>query len=181
MNIGFISTANAGSHFSLHDSNTKQSRLRKIFEKSLVARRILLFISFLGMCMLIGDGILTPAISVLSAIDGVRAPFPEVSKAWIEAVSAIILICLFLLQKFGTSRVLKRCLLIWVILTEGPFSWHFCLPYIRHLFRLMRGRQLTSSGIRTITRMDSTNSYLLKFTGLCLLWQHLQLLLPVNR
>ncbi|KAK0574957.1 hypothetical protein LWI29_031510 [Acer saccharum] len=58
-----------------------------------------------GMCMLIGDGILTPAISVLSAMDGIRAPFPSVSKSLVEALSAIVLIFLFLLQKFGTSRV----------------------------------------------------------------------------
>lgn len=35
----------------------------KVFRKSIVARRLLLFITVLGMCMLIGDGILTPAIS----------------------------------------------------------------------------------------------------------------------
>ncbi|KAH9794272.1 putative potassium transporter 17 [Citrus sinensis] len=57
-----------------------KSRLGKFFEKSILARRILLFIAMLGMCMLIGDGILTPAISVLSAMDGIRAPFPSVSK-----------------------------------------------------------------------------------------------------
>ncbi|EOY01237.1 Potassium transporter, putative isoform 2 [Theobroma cacao] len=59
----------------------------------------------LGTCMLIGDGILTPAISVLSAMDGLRAPFPSVSKSLVEALSAVVLFVLFLLQKFGTSRV----------------------------------------------------------------------------
>lgn len=86
--------------------------LAKLFERSVVARRVLLFVAMLGTCMLIGDGILTPAISglvlsffhlgfvllierlvcfsqlcwffvlftVLSAMDGVRAPFPKVSK-----------------------------------------------------------------------------------------------------
>ncbi|KNA03435.1 hypothetical protein SOVF_209220 isoform A [Spinacia oleracea] len=87
------------------EGQEKQSRLGKIFKKSVVARRVLLFISILGMCMLIGDGVLTPAISVLSAIEGIRAPFPKVSKSTVEALSAIILIFLFLLQKFGTSRV----------------------------------------------------------------------------
>ncbi|RZC70212.1 hypothetical protein C5167_033403 [Papaver somniferum] len=84
---------------------TKKSRLAIFFEGSLVARRLLLFIAMLGMCMLIGDGILTPAISVLSAMDGLRAPFPSVTKTHVEALSAVILIVLFLVQKFGTSRV----------------------------------------------------------------------------
>uniref|UniRef100_A0A7N1A143 Potassium transporter n=1 Tax=Kalanchoe fedtschenkoi TaxID=63787 RepID=A0A7N1A143_KALFE len=83
----------------------KPSRLGKFFERSIVARRVLLFIAMLGMCMLIGDGILTPAISVLSAMDGVRAPFPSVSNTLVETLSAVILIVLFLLQKFGTSKV----------------------------------------------------------------------------
>ncbi|XP_031268162.1 probable potassium transporter 17 isoform X2 [Pistacia vera] len=110
MNIGFLSPKNVSSNLGisrsvLHDGTETKTRLGKFFEKSIVARRVLLFIAMLGMCMLIGDGILTPAISVLSAMDGVRAPFPSVSKSLVEALSAVVLIVLFLLQKFGTSRV----------------------------------------------------------------------------
>ncbi|KAE8076427.1 hypothetical protein FH972_015082 [Carpinus fangiana] len=42
---------------------------------------------------------------MLSAMDGLRAPFPSVSKSLVEALSATVLVVLFLLQKFGTSRV----------------------------------------------------------------------------
>ncbi|XP_021727952.1 probable potassium transporter 17 isoform X1 [Chenopodium quinoa] len=109
MRIGFLSVRDVDSsgvtNSTLYEGQEKQSRLGKIFKNSVVARRVLLFISILGMCMLIGDGILTPAISVLSAIDGIRAPFPKVSKSAVEALSATIIILLFLLQKFGTSRV----------------------------------------------------------------------------
>ncbi|KAL6858801.1 hypothetical protein ACP4OV_017803 [Aristida adscensionis] len=83
----------------------RPSRLRRFIERSIVARRLLLLTAILGMCMLIGDGILTPAISVLSAVDGLRGPFPSVSKPTVEALSAAILIGLFLLQKYGTSKV----------------------------------------------------------------------------
>ena len=58
----------------------RPGKLRRFIEGSIVARRMLLLTAILGMCMLIGDGILTPAISVLSAIDGLRGPFPSVSK-----------------------------------------------------------------------------------------------------
>ncbi|XP_074278844.1 putative potassium transporter 17 [Silene latifolia] len=109
MNIGILPPKNSASSMvsssDMNESDMKPSKLSKMFEKSMVARRVLLFISILGMCMLIGDGILTPAISVLSAIDGVRAPFPQFSKSMVEALSAVILIFLFLLQKYGTSRV----------------------------------------------------------------------------
>uniref|UniRef100_A0A0D9X8Q3 Potassium transporter n=1 Tax=Leersia perrieri TaxID=77586 RepID=A0A0D9X8Q3_9ORYZ len=80
-------------------------RLRRFIERSMIARRLLLLIAILGMCMLIGDGILTPAISVLSAIDGLRGPFPSVSKPAVEGLSPAILVGLFLLQKYGTSKV----------------------------------------------------------------------------
>jgi KUP system potassium uptake protein len=41
----------------------RPSKLVKFFERSITARRVLLFLAILGTCMLIGDGILTPAIS----------------------------------------------------------------------------------------------------------------------
>ncbi|KAI8560709.1 hypothetical protein RHMOL_Rhmol04G0277700 [Rhododendron molle] len=110
MDIGFLSSKRIVpnsriSHANVYQSSQKPSSLGKFIEKSVIARRVLLFIAMLGTCMLIGDGILTPAISVLSAMDGIRGPFPSVSKSWVEALSAIVLIVLFLLQKFGTSRV----------------------------------------------------------------------------
>ncbi|XP_047155907.1 probable potassium transporter 17 isoform X2 [Vigna umbellata] len=78
VNIGILPPKHVG----LNTTKDVQKRtlLAKFFQTSLVARRLLLFVAMLGTCMLIGDGILTPAISVLSAMDGLRAPFPSVSK-----------------------------------------------------------------------------------------------------
>ncbi|XP_024964288.1 probable potassium transporter 17 isoform X1 [Cynara cardunculus var. scolymus] len=110
MNIGAITSRSVAlqsnlSHDDLHQGSKRRSRLGMFIERSLIARRVLFFIAILGMCMLIGDGILTPAISVLSAMDGIRGPFPEFSKSLIGALSALVLIVLFMLQKFGTARV----------------------------------------------------------------------------
>jgi KUP system potassium uptake protein len=58
----------------------RPSKVRRFIERSITARRLLQLTAILGMCMLIGDGILTPAISILSAVDGLRGPFPSVSK-----------------------------------------------------------------------------------------------------
>ncbi|KAG6766020.1 hypothetical protein POTOM_030084 [Populus tomentosa] len=73
-------------------------------------------------CMLIGDGILTPTISVLSAMEGIRAPFPSVSKSSVEAHYAVVLV-LFLLQKFGTSRGFVSSLHIPLLLRNGKEGW----------------------------------------------------------
>jgi KUP system potassium uptake protein len=70
VNIGILSSKRVSSNSnlsqSMHEGTGKQSRLGIFFESSIVARRVLLFVAILGMCMLIGDGILTPAISGLS-------------------------------------------------------------------------------------------------------------------
>ncbi|GAB2220986.1 hypothetical protein Droror1_Dr00012147 [Drosera rotundifolia] len=107
MNLGirFSESGAAASNVVLYEGTRKQSRLAKFFKRSVIATRVLLFIAMLGMCMMIGDGILTPAISVLSAIEGIRAPFPKFKQSMVEAVSAAILIVIFLLQRFGTSKV----------------------------------------------------------------------------
>ncbi|KAJ6771780.1 POTASSIUM TRANSPORTER 17-RELATED [Salix koriyanagi] len=128
MNIGLLSSKQAQtnsslSHSALLGSTENKSRLRIFFERSIVARRVLLFIAMLGTCMLIGDGILTPAISVLSAMDGIRAPFPSVSKSLVEALSAGVLVVLFLLQKFGTSRVS-------FMFSPIMGAWTLCTPLV---------------------------------------------------
>lgn len=70
VNIGILSSKRVSSNSSLSHSmqegTEKKSRLGIFFESSIVARRVLLFVAMLGMCMLISDGILTPAISGLS-------------------------------------------------------------------------------------------------------------------
>ncbi|KAJ6903289.1 hypothetical protein NC651_020711 [Populus alba x Populus x berolinensis] len=128
MNIGILSskqvpTNSSFSHSFLHEGTGNKSRLGIFFERSIVARRALLFIAMLGTCMLIGDGILTPAISVLSAMEGIRAPFPSVSKSSVEALSAVVLVVLFLLQKFGTSRVS-------FMFSPIMGAWTLCTPLV---------------------------------------------------
>eukprot|EP00258_Populus_trichocarpa_P007649 XP_002312488.3 probable potassium transporter 17 isoform X2 [Populus trichocarpa] len=128
MNIGILSskqvqTNSSFSHSVLHEGTENKSRLGIFFERSIVARRALLFIAMLGTCMLIGDGILTPAISVLSAMEGIRAPFPSVSKSSVEALSAVVLVVLFLLQKFGTSRVS-------FMFSPIMGAWTLCTPLV---------------------------------------------------
>ncbi|XP_058731199.1 probable potassium transporter 17 isoform X1 [Vicia villosa] len=120
-NIGILPSKQVG----LNSPRVTESHtwLAKLFESSLVARRLLLFIAMLGTCMLIGDGILTPAISVLSAMDGVRAPFPSFSKTWVETLSAVVLIFLFLLQKYGTSRVS-------FLFSPIMGAWTLCTPLV---------------------------------------------------
>lgn len=83
------------------------SRLKSTLEKHRVLQRILLILALIGACMVIGDGILTPAISVFSAVSGVeQLAMPKEHHEYIEVpIACIILIGLFALQHYGTHRV----------------------------------------------------------------------------
>ena len=62
---------------------------------------------FLGVSLLLGDGVITPAISILSAVEGIRLiPGGEgISQGWLIALAALIAIGLFIFQYKGTDKV----------------------------------------------------------------------------
>jgi KUP system potassium uptake protein len=60
----------------------------------------------LGAALLYGDGAITPAISVLSALEGLKTPLPAIAP-YIVALSALVLIGLFALQPQGSDRIGK--------------------------------------------------------------------------
>ncbi|XP_057824863.1 potassium transporter 26 [Cryptomeria japonica] len=91
-----------GKQNSLRNINYK---IKEMLEKSEMAQRILLIVVMFGTCMVIGDGALTPAISVLSAVQGIQAQNSSLSDGAVVGVSAAILMLLFLLQRFGTGKV----------------------------------------------------------------------------
>ena len=57
-----------------------------------------------GAALFYGDGMITPAVSVLSAVEGIEVAAPELDH-YVEAIALVVLIGLFAAQKFGTSRV----------------------------------------------------------------------------
>jgi KUP system potassium uptake protein len=66
---------------------------------------VLSMIAILGAALLYGDGIITPAISVLSAVEGIEVVKPDLPE-WIPPVSAaVILFGLFMVQRHGTERI----------------------------------------------------------------------------
>ena len=48
------------------------SKTKELIEKSATAQRILIIVVMIGTCMVIGDGALTPTISVMSAMQGIK-------------------------------------------------------------------------------------------------------------
>ncbi|KAJ0971903.1 hypothetical protein J5N97_019862 [Dioscorea zingiberensis] len=90
--------------------------IKEALEKSTWAKTLLLSVALLGTCMVIGDGILTPCISVLSAVDGVRNIDAGISRDVVAMISVAILLVLFSIQRFGTDKVgytFAPAILVW--------------------------------------------------------------------
>ena len=69
-------------------------------------KRTLLLIGAMGAALFYGDSIITPAISVLSAVEGLQIAAPSLAD-YVIPISVGILIALFALQSYGTSMVGK--------------------------------------------------------------------------
>ncbi|GAK26899.1 potassium transporter Kup [Serratia liquefaciens] len=70
------------------------------------ARPMVLFAGLFGAALIYGDGAITPAISVLSALEGLNIVLPE-SKPYILPAAVLILVSLFAIQPLGTARIGK--------------------------------------------------------------------------
>ncbi len=78
------------------------------------------FLTFAGVSLVIGDGVITPAISILSAVEGMRVipGLEAVSQKTVLVISAVIALFLFLFQKRGTERVASAfgpIMLVWFL------------------------------------------------------------------
>jgi len=69
-----------------------------------VLRRRLLIVGIFGTCLFYGDGVITPAISVLSAVEGLEVVSPAF-KRFVIPLTLVILFCLFAVQKRGTAGI----------------------------------------------------------------------------
>ncbi len=67
-------------------------------------RRFLLGIGIFGTALFYGDGVITPAISVLSAIEGLEVFSPRFNE-WVIPLTLVVLFCLFAVQKRGTGGI----------------------------------------------------------------------------
>jgi KUP system potassium uptake protein len=67
-------------------------------------RRVLLVIGIFGTALFYGDGVITPAISVLSAVEGLEVVSPAF-KRYVVPITLIVLFLLFVVQKRGTGGI----------------------------------------------------------------------------
>ena len=80
--------------------------LRKIDKKSKTskARWFVIILGTLGAALFFGDSLITPAISVLSAVEGLKVVSPQLGK-YVIYISLALVSILFAVEKFGTSKI----------------------------------------------------------------------------
>jgi len=91
-------------------------------ENSGFLRGLLKTIGVLAVSMVMADGVLTPAQSVLGAVQGLNVVKPDISKSTIVGVTCAILVVLFAIQPLGISKlsiVFSPIVMIWLFMNAG--------------------------------------------------------------
>src|SRR5574344_1276448 len=109
--------------------------LNQILQKLVKSSRMVMFTSlltYIGISLLIGDSVITPAMSILSAVEGLKIlpSLSHLSQGVIVAITLTIAIVLFSIQKNGTEKISKAfgpVMALWFVALGGfgLFSlWH---------------------------------------------------------
>ncbi|XP_024960413.1 potassium transporter 7-like [Cynara cardunculus var. scolymus] len=91
-------------------------KIKEHLETSVALKKLLLVLVLAGTSMVIADGVVTPAMSVISAVRGLKVGVPTVEQDHVVMISVAYLIALFSVQKYGTSKVglvIGPALFIW--------------------------------------------------------------------
>ncbi|KAJ4715773.1 Potassium transporter [Melia azedarach] len=97
-------------------------KIKERLETSLTLKRLLLMLVLAGTSMVIADGVVTPAMSVMSAVGGLKVGVDAVKQDEVVLISVAFLVILFSVQKFGTSKVgmaVGPALFIWFCSLAG--------------------------------------------------------------
>ncbi|KAK4239424.1 potassium transporter-domain-containing protein [Achaetomium macrosporum] len=146
--------------------------LRAGIEKSKITHVLLKTIGVLAVSMILADGVLTPAQSVLGAVQGLKVVRPDISTSTVVGTSCGILIVLFLIQPLGTTRIaflFAPIVIVWlgfnlgfgiynlvhydssVLKAFSPyFAIHFFVQHRTEGWRMLGGILLAFTGVEAL-------------------------------
>ena len=129
-------------------------------------RFVVMLLGLLGASLFLGETVLTPAISVVSAIEGLEVGTP-LFRRWVIPLSVVVLVGLFALQRLGTAKVgalFGPVCLVWFITLAAIGVWNIWLnPAVlaaldpRHAYAFATGHAFASFAV--------LGAVLLAFTG----------------
>ena len=95
--------------------------------RSFSAKVLLVTLGIVGASLFYGDGIITPAISVLSTVEGLKVSAPGLHD-YVLPIALVVLTVLFVVQHFGTSligRLFGPVMVIWFAVLAPPARWRW--------------------------------------------------------
>lgn len=107
------------SRFESNELRPLNQRVRDFLENSRAMHFALKALSVFGVSLILADTILTPAQSVLGAVQGLRVVRPDLGTDLVIGVSCAIIVLLFLAQPLGVSRLAKAfapIVVVWLLL-----------------------------------------------------------------
>jgi KUP system potassium uptake protein len=90
---------------------------QRTLPKASKATYVIGILGVFGAALFFGDGVLTPAISVLSAVEGLQVATPAL-QSWVLPITIAVLVVLFATQRFGTDLVGKAfgpVIVVWFV------------------------------------------------------------------
>ncbi|KAL4729355.1 hypothetical protein ACLX1H_003771 [Fusarium chlamydosporum] len=145
---------------------------RDFLERSRAAQSVLKVVGVLGVSMVVADSILTPAQSVLGAVQGIQVIRPDLGRPAIVGISCAILVALFALQFFGTSKIgtsFAPVVVVWLLYNLSisiynlvlydhtvlkAFSPHYAFTYLirnqSHGWKSLGGLLLAFTGVESL-------------------------------
>lgn len=115
------------------------------------ARWVIMVLGLFGAALFFGDSVITPAMSVLSAVEGLKVATPALDR-YVVPIAVLVLIALFALQRSGTdkvARVFAPIMVVWFLalavlglieISVAPQVLHALNPYYAVEFFIENGR-----------------------------------------
>ena len=89
---------------------------------------LIVLVVLFGAALLYGDGMITPAISVLSAVEGIKQISATLPQSVVIVISVVILMSLFLVQRHGTAKIgvaFGPIMIVWFLVLAGLGLYRF--------------------------------------------------------
>lgn len=151
-----------------NDMRPANLKVRRTMESSPFLKGLLKTIGVLAVSMILSDGVLTPAQSVLGAVQGLNVVVPDISNGVVVGASCGILVLLFLIQPFGTTKIgtaFAPIIILWLGMLSG-FGIYNLIYYDAGVFKAFNPGEAFMYLIRNGEQgWRSLGGVLLAFTG----------------
>nr|POE93579.1 potassium transporter 19 [Quercus suber] len=151
-----------------NDMRPSNLKVRTTMENSRFLKGLLKTIGVLAVSMVMSDGVLTPAQSILGAVQGLNVVVPDISNGAVVGATCGILVLLFIIQPFGTTKIgtaFAPVIILWLGMLAG-FGIYNLVYYDAGVFRAFNPGEAFMYLIRNgESGWRSLGGILLAFTG----------------